>query len=230
MLRSLELGPSQIADRVLSAGGAPRLPGRAGTIARGALGFTVVSVAGFCPWAIWGRSLQAAVGELGMYLACLIVFLALSGPLLHRLILGPGALCRFYKLFGAAFLVYSVAWIAAWMGLRGHLGSVVGLLLGSVAMAAMFTGAFDAREVFFPVAGALFGLNAIGYFGGGGVEAWIVSAKPLSHGAWEVSKRVEVRTAMLMWGVCYGLGFGGGLGFAFHLCQEKARALIARRP
>jgi hypothetical protein len=36
---------------------------------------------------------------------CAIVFIVLSGLLLHRLIIGPGSLGRFYKLFSAAFAV-----------------------------------------------------------------------------------------------------------------------------
>ena len=228
MLSSLELHPAQIADRVLLTRHGTSLPSCNASVLRGAFGFMVVSVAGFCPWAIWGRTLSASVGELGMYLACLVVFLGLCGPLLHRLILGPGSLGRFYKLFGISFALYSVAWIAAWMRIGGHLGSSVGLFLGVLLMTLVLSKTFDAREVFVPMLIALFLLNVLGYFGGGWVEGWIVSAKPLSRGTWAMSKRAEVRVAQLMWGVCYGLGFGAGLGFAFHLCQEKARALLVR--
>ena len=33
--------------------------------------------------------------------------------------------------------------------------------------------------------------------------------------------------AKLQWGVCYGLGFGAGLGIAFYLCQDRARTLLS---
>jgi hypothetical protein len=32
--------------------------------------------------------------------------------------------------------------------------------------------------------------------------------------------------AILSWAVCFGIGFGAGLGAAFHFCQEQSRALI----
>jgi hypothetical protein len=31
---------------------------------------------------------------------------------------------------------------------------------------------------------------------------------------------------MLLWGACYGFGFGAALGAAFHVCQQRARALL----
>jgi hypothetical protein len=32
---------------------------------------------------------------------------------------------------------------------------------------------------------------------------------------------------MFMWGICYGLGLGAALGFAFHRCQSPARKLLS---
>ena len=112
---------------------------------RGMLGFTIVSVAGFAPWALGGRALHHAVGEIGLYAACAFAFIALSGLLIHRLIIGPGSLVRFYLLFTAAFLGYAACWTLAWMSLRGNLGSVIGLLFGTAVMAWMLVWAFDAR-------------------------------------------------------------------------------------
>lgn len=102
-----QLDPQNLADRVRAAGSP--VPSLAQSVIRGAGGFAVVSVAGFVPWAVFGRTLNRLVGEAGMYAVCALVFLGLMGPLLHRLILGPGSLGRFNRLFGAAFAAYSVA-------------------------------------------------------------------------------------------------------------------------
>lgn len=209
-----QLDPQSLADRAHAAGSP--VPTLGASVMRGALGFMLVSVAGFVPWAVFGRALHRQVGEAGMYAVCALVFLGLTGPLLHRLILGPGSLRRFNQVFGLAFAAYAVAWIGGWMALakvNDHLASVVGLLAGTALMGGLLCAAFGARAQWLRVVAALFGLNALGYFVGGEVTALLL--------------RQHRPTAMLAWGVCYGLGLGAGLGVAFHLCQSQARALLA---
>lgn len=206
-----QLDPPSIAKRARAAGSP--VPSLGASLMRGMIGFTIVSVAGFVPWAVFGQWFHQQVGEAGMYAVCAVVFLALTSPLLHRLIIGPGSVSRFYKVFGLSFTAYSVAWIAGWMALRGHLGSIAGLLVGTMVMACMLVAAFDALRVVVRVFLALFVLNSIGYFVGGISEAAFIKQYPLY--------------AKLSWGVFYGLGFGAGLGLAFHICQERARKLLA---
>lgn len=208
-----QLDPQSIADRARAAGS--QVPSLGASLARGMAGFTLVSVAGFVPWAVFGGWFHQRGGEAGMYAACAIVFLVLTGPLLHKLIIGPGSMARFYKLFGPAFTLYSVAWIVGWMSLRGHPGSVVGLLAGTIIMGVMMAAAFDAWGAVVKVIAALFLLNSAGYFIGGIVEGALIKRHAL--------------TAMLMWGVFYGIGLGAGLGLAFHFCQERARALLGKQ-
>ncbi len=205
-----QLDPQSIATRAHSAGAS--VPTLGASLMRGMVGFTLVSVAGFVPWAVFGRWFHQHGGEAMMYAACALVFLVLTGPLLHRLIIGPGSMARFYKLFGLSFTVYSVAWIVGWMKLHGHVGSVVGLLAGTALMGCMLAAAFDAWGAVVKVIAALFILNSAGYFLGGVVEGALIEQHRL--------------TAMLMWGVFYGLGLGAGLGLAFYFCQEQARALL----
>ena len=180
------------------------------SVLRGVVGFTILSVAGFLPWVL---GLGKRIGTGGMYAACAVVFLGLSGPLLHRLILGPGSLVRFYKIFGLGFSLYAIAWVAAYMGLRGHLGSIVGLLAGCALMGGVFAVAFDARSAALPSIASLFLGNLAGYYLGWAVEGATVKTHPT--------------LAMLLYGVCYGIGFGTGLGLAFHFCQKTARTRLA---
>jgi hypothetical protein len=221
-----QLDPQSIAARVRAGGARPL--GLGASIILGALGYTAVSVAGFVPWAVFGKALRQAVGELGMYIACALVFIVLSGIVLHRLIAGTGALGRFYKVFTPAFFAYAVAWTVCWMKLRGPLGpdaaGALGLFIGALLMGLILTCAFDSISTLIPAVCAIFVFNAAGYFIGGWVEGAIMGPRDLT--LLGLSRRGTMTLAMLLWGVFYGLGFGAGLGLAFYICQAKARALL----
>jgi hypothetical protein len=221
-----QLDPSSIAQRARTSGATAAIPTLAASVWRGLIGFTLVSVAGFIPWAVFGRPIYQVIGEAGLYAVCALVFIGLSGPLLHRLIIGSGSLPRFYKLFSIAFTAYSVFWILGWMAFRGHPGSIAGLLAGTAIMGAILTIAFDARRSAFPIIAALFLLNSAGYFVGGWIEGWLMPLKQLSLLGFVVSRPTIILLAKLQWGVCYGLGFGAGLGLAFHLCQTAVREFL----
>jgi hypothetical protein len=199
------LDPQSIADRVRASGAPARVPTLAESVIRGALGSAVLSVVSFTPWAFAGRQL----GILGMYAACALLFIGLSGPLLHRLIIGPGSLPRFSMLFGTAFAANADLWVAAYKGFGGHGGSLIGLLAGTAAMGGILAGAFHAKGAALKSIAALFVLNTLGYYVGWGVET------PLS--------KTHRTAAMLLYGVFYGLGLGAGLGLAFHFCQQAVR-------
>ena len=206
-----QLDPQSISARVQASGQPPHVPSLAASVLRGVIGFTLVSVAGFAPWPIIDRWFPW-MGETGLYVASTAVFIGLSGPLLHRLIIGPGSLPRFYKLFTLAFTAYVIAWAAFWIWLRSEVGEFAGLLGGTAAMGMILAFAFDARRAVVKIIAALFVLNAAGYCAGGWIE-----------GRLAVYHRLE---AILLWGICYGIGLGAGLGLAFHFCQERVRAVI----
>lgn len=206
-----QLDPQSIAARAKASADAPPQPTLAVSVWRGVVGFTFVSVAGFSPWAIFDRWFHS-MREMQLYLACTAVFIGLSGVCLHRLIIGPGSLSRFYKLFSLAFVAYAMVWVAFWVWLRGDLGSITGLLCGTAVMGVILALAFDAPQVIPQTIAALFVLNTLGYFVGG----WIAGKLVIDHQL----------AAMLVWAVCYGIGFGAGLGIAFHLCQERVRAML----
>jgi hypothetical protein len=224
-----QLDPQNLAGRTLAGGPKHRPLSLSSSLLIGALGFCLVSIAGFVPWAFFGRGLRQVVGELGMYVVCALVFIALAGLFLHRLILGTGSLGRFYLLFAIVFAAYSVGWIAGWMLLRGHPGSIAGLLAGTAVMGWLLTRAFEARDALLPVIAVLFTANAAGYFIGGWVEGYLMELPEMRLLGNAVERRTQMRIAMLAWGVFYGLGLGAGLGYAFHRCQRAARALVTSR-
>jgi len=221
-----QLDPASIANRARSGEATAAVPSLGASLGRGILGFTAVSVAGFAPWVFLGHWFHRHIGEAGLYAVCALPFIGLSGLLLHRLIIGSGSLGRFYSLFGIAFAAYSVAWIAGWMTLRGHPGSLAGLFAGAVVMGGIFAHAFDARSAAWKVILALFILNAAGYFVGGWIEGALIPIKECAVFGLALPRTLQVTVAKLQWGVCYGIGLGAGLGLAFYICQAKARALL----
>ena len=221
-----QLDPDSVTTRVRASGQPLKVPGLGASIWRGIVGFTLLSIAGFAPWAIFGRWFYRNVGEAGLYAFCALLFIGFSGPLMHRLIIGPGSLSRFYKLFGSTFAAYAVLWIVGWMSLRGHPGSLAGLFAGTAVMGWMLARAFDARDATLKVIAILFVLNSLGYFVGGCVEAGVMGMKELTFFGTTVPKSTHMRTAKLLWGLFYGIGFGAGLGWAFHLCQTRTRAAL----
>jgi hypothetical protein len=218
-----QLDPESIANRVRSSGAPVKIPPLGMFLSRGIIGFMLVSVAGFAPWAL---GLGRTIGEAGLYAACAIVFIVLSGPAMHKLVIGPGSLSRFYKLFTPAFILYSIGWTVAWMMLTRPLGDeasgAIGLLAGTAAMGLMFALAFNASRSMFQIIAALFVLNALGFFIGGWAYGGIASMDNEMFGG-RNTKRV---IAMLSWGVCYGIGFGAGLGLAFYYCQSGVRKIL----
>src|SRR3954468_3471273 len=164
-----QLDPHSIAARTRAAHDSSPLPTLATSLLRGAIGFTLLSIAGFAPWPMYDLWFHGG-SEALLYLTCTAVFIGLSGPLLHRLIIGPGSLPRFYKLFALAFIAYAAVWVALWMTLRFGIGEILGLLGGALAMSTILALAFDAWRSLIPSVLAIFILNTLGYYAGGWIE------------------------------------------------------------
>ncbi|HEY3863603.1 MAG TPA: hypothetical protein VGO59_17140 [Verrucomicrobiae bacterium] len=187
-------------------------------------GFTVVSLGGFGPWMLAGRWFYRHAGELGLYAACALVFVGLSGPLLHRLIIPPGSLLRCYKIFALAFGAYALVWMLSWMLLGGVIAGVTGALAGMLVMAGVLVWGFAARAGAVKVAAALFLANLAGYFAGDWAHTAVLAAAGGSGFA--LKPAAAILASQIVWGLCYGLGFGAGIGAAFYFCQEEARRML----
>ena len=220
------LDPQSIFDRIQTSGQPPRVPTLSESMLRSMIGFTLVSLVGFSPWALAGRWFYRNVGEAGLYAVCALAFIGLGGLLLHRLIIGPGSLVRFYKIFSLAFVAYSIAWTIGWMTLRGVAGSIVGSLAGMAVMGAILSHGFAARGAAWKIIAALFVANAAGYFVGEWAHNAVLALKDGNALGLVLERATRATLSKAAWGLFYGLGFGAGIGFAFHGCQAKARKLI----
>ncbi|MEW6302341.1 MAG: hypothetical protein AB1705_02650 [Verrucomicrobiota bacterium] len=204
-MRCFGLYPDQVAQRLQSPVQPPDLNA---SVLRGAVGFALVSLAPYAIWAFAGKWMYQNIGEAGLYLVCAVVFIALTGVALSGLVVG-GSLLRFYALFGAAFAAYALAWSLAWFGVKGRAGEWVGSLAGTTVMGLLITCAFGARKAALPVILLLFVTHSVGYFLGGYV--------------YEANGKQHPIGAKLGWGLCYGVWFGVGIGYAFYAAQEGIR-------
>ena len=192
------------------------------SVLRGSLGFAAVSLAGFSVWAFAGRWFYKNTGEIGLYLACAVVFLGLSGLLLHPLLHGPGSLIRFYKVFIPAFIAYAVVWCAAWFVGKTGVGEWVGSLAGSLVFTVLIGRSLGNLQSWCWAAAVMFVAHSAGYFLGGKLMYWMIGPGGAEMFAGMAKSQVSLM-AKLGWGLLYGLGFGSGLGHAFFVFQKATK-------
>jgi hypothetical protein len=179
----------------------------------------VVSVGGFAVWAFGGKWFGAHAGEAGMYVAITIVFLGLAGLLMQPLMRGPKRGWQFLSVFTPAFLGYAFAWSACWFWLHFGWGEWLGSLAGSLAFTLIAARRFGYRRTPIPAALVFFAAHSLGYFIGGKMMQLL--AGPVGAELFENLPKTQLGTvAKLSWGLCYGLGFGAGMGYVFHLFQK----------
>ncbi len=181
---------------------AVEIPSLAKSLVVGAFGFGVVSLCVFATVAFAERWMYRNLGFGGAYLAWTVLFILLGGGALGSLVVKRWRLPKFYLLYGLAFLLYAVGWVAAYFTLRGTAGEWVGSLAGSVLMALVFAGGFGKIGATLKFSALLFVANSIGYFLGSALN-----------------DSVGGRPGMLLWGVAYGLFLGAGIGAVLHYSQ-----------
>ena len=207
----LQLDPVSSKARWESADSAPRILTFSQSTFIGMLGFTGLSLGVFATWAFGGRFLYGNLGELGAYGVWCLLFL-LGAGMLRPALTGPISWGRFYGMFLAVFFSYAVVWTIAWMIFHNRVGEWLGAFFGMMAMAAVLCWVFNALKAFPKVTAVLFIGNAIGYFMGSWFHA-----------------NASAPAAQLLWGLCYGVGTGAGMGMAFYFCQAPLRQLLAER-
>lgn len=195
-----------------------RSPTLASSVWIGARGFTVLGLAGFLPWALGtGRWL----GEGGMFALCAIVFIALSGPLLHRLTPGPGSLWRFQILFTLAFVAYAAVWTLVWFKLRIHLSDYFGLALGTLAFSLVTAWRLNAWKQLPLAFVGLAVLHTAGYWVGDEIYVTLRSKAELQIASLHLNAAQCALIAKLGWGILYGVGFGAGIGWLFGVSRRR---------
>ena len=187
-------------------------------VLRGSLGFAIVSLAGFSVWALAGRWFYRNTGEAGLYAATTVVFVGLSGLLLHPLLRGPGSLIRFYKIFIPAFMAYAAVWCGAWFVGKMGAGEWVGSLAGSLVFTAWVGWSLGGLGSWGRAAMVMFVAHSAGYFLGGKLMYWMIGPGGAAMFTGLTKAQISLM-AKLSWGLLYGLGFGAGLGYAFHVFQ-----------
>ena len=174
----------------------------------GSIGFGLASLAVFATVAFGEGWMYKQLGLWGAYLTWTVLFILLGAGALLPLVSAPWRGVRFYGLFGLAFLLYALAWTAAYFLAKGRLGEWLGSLVGSLVMGQVFVVGFKVRRAPFRLALVLFLANSAGYFLGSLLND--AFARPLG---------------MLLWGGLYGLCLGAGLGLVLYLAPRQAASL-----
>jgi hypothetical protein len=197
-------------DRVLARlqqnDGRSSIPSLGRSLLIGSFGFCFASLCVFATVAFAERWMYRSLGLSGAYAVWTVLFIFLGGALLSPLVIGPGRLWRFQLVFGTAFLLYAVGWVASYFTLRGVAGEWAGSLIGSILIALVITLAFGVVKTFFAQTAALFIANSAGYFLGD-----------------MLNNSIRGMTGMLLWGLLYGLCLGAGLGLSIFLAQTPLR-------
>ncbi|MEM7146256.1 MAG: hypothetical protein AAF591_14050 [Verrucomicrobiota bacterium] len=181
------------------------------SILQGALRFGAVSLLAYSIWAFGGR-----MGTIPLYSSIAVAFLALSGLFLYPLIPPPHRLRRAYAIILPGFATYALLWCAGWFLIRGSAGEILGSAAGLAAFAAIITAVLKPKSGFLPAFAVLFLFHTLGYTIGG-------MCYYAAHGKGVLTPLLEshITLGRLLWGLFHGLGFGAGLGFAFHQAQNQ---------
>src|SRR5215211_3285278 len=94
-----------------------KLSGLTSSIAIGAIGFFLVSLAVFATVAFAERWMYQNLGLRGAYLTWTVLFILLSGAVFGSLVVGRWRLPKVYLLFAVTFFAYAAAWIIAYFSL-----------------------------------------------------------------------------------------------------------------
>lgn len=169
--------------------------------------FTLVSLAGFAPWIFCGSWFYRTLGEVGLYAACLLAFLLTSLVLLPGLLSGPRRRQRCATFFLPAFSAYAVVWCTCWFALGGRSGEWTGALAGGAAFTLITAWLLGRPRSLLLALIVVVATQVLGYFAGdAAMKALAASGRPGMSG-------------MLAWGICYGVGFGAGLGWLVQACE-----------
>ena len=200
------LTSDRVIARLQQNDGRSSIPSLGRSLLIGSFGFCFASLCVFATVAFAERWMYRSLGLSGAYAVWTILFIFLGGALLSPLVIGPGRLWRFQLVFGTAFLIYAVGWVASYFTLRGVAGEWAGSLVGSILMALVIAQAFGVMKTFFAQAASLFIANSAGYFLGD-----------------LLNNSIRGKTGMLLWGLLYGLCLGAGLGLSIFLAQTPLR-------
>ena len=186
-------------NRVSSEGSSLKL---SGCQFEGTLRFGLASLLVYATVASGERWMYQHVGLMGAYGVWTLLFISLGGFALKPLVVQPKAKRTFWRWFSLAFFAYAAGWMASYFTLSGTAGEWLGSLVGSATLGMVLAVVFDAHRRYPRISAELFVAHSAGYFLG----EWLHHSL---HG----------RIGMLLWGVCYGLGFGFGLVRALYLAQ-----------
>ena len=174
------------------------------SIVTGGIGFSIVSLCVFTTVAVAQRWMYDHLSVTGSYIAWLTLFILLGGRALLPLVIGERRVLRFYAMFGAAFFMYGIGWMAAYFTFKNATGEWLGSFAGSVSMALVFAVWLRVLRSAVLLSALLFFANSIGYFLGS--IFYYTFGRPMG---------------LMLWGAFYGFCLGAGLGAVLYIAQSR---------
>ncbi len=172
----------------------------------GVVGFGLASLAVFGSWAFLGKWFYGTLGELGAYIAWLVLYLGIGCESMQGLINCERRRIRFFKVFSSSFAAYAILWIVVWMVWKNSFGEWLAAGLGSLGMALVLCLSFQNFKEWHRLWVVLAISNMTGYF----IGSWLHA-------------RMEMPWGAVAWGIAYGFFFGGGIGPAFWIVQRGVK-------
>src|SRR5262245_4633289 len=143
------LTSDRVIARIRQNGARSSIPSLGRSILIGSFGFCLASLCVFATVAFAERWMYRSLGLSGAYAVWTVLFISLGGALLSPLVIGPGRLWRFQLVFGMAFLLYAVGWVASYLTVRGIAGGFAGSLIASILLALVLYFGFGVMKTFF---------------------------------------------------------------------------------
>jgi hypothetical protein len=109
-----------------------------------------------------------------------------------------------------------VVWSVCWFLLKFGAGEWLGSMLGCAAFGAVLARLLGNKRALVRAIAVLFLAHSAGYFAGSVLYMGKIAPELLAG----LGKQNAAIASRLLWGVCYGLGFGAGTGYAYHVLQQ----------
>ena len=170
-------------------------------VVRGSLGFFYASLMVFTTVVLGTRWLYSNLKEAGAYSVWALEFIFFAGIILARMFRVP--VWPFAGIFGASFAAYVIGWCAVYFAITNRVGELIASVAGPFLMSVAAIGITKSRGHFLKAFTALTTGHTIGYFLGS-----------------LLFESVGKAAGMMLWGICYGFGFGAGIGYTAHLLLE----------
>jgi len=155
--------------------------------------------------------------EPALYSLCALVFLGLGGFALAPVARADTlrAAMSLWPRFFVGFVAYAIVWSCAWFAFQNTFGEILGSFVGLLAL----TAALARPSGLIAATAVVFLWHTLGYYTGGMAYQTLQGRGTLAVDL-PFARDTVVVLARFSWGLCYGLGLGYGLVSLFRRKED----------